>query len=326
MRAGGVPGTPRRGADAPRAGLWARTGAWAVAASLVVVAPGGASADGPREEPKGAVGTRDVPEAPPAAERSPTVTLRLADEEAWEGAVPADVRAVLGSVIDEFLPYVPGAEPVMIEVRPRGGPISLFERAPDGAVRVNLNTGGNLWSQYAYQFAHELCHVFCRFDRDDTGNQWFEEAVCEIASLFVLRRMATTWREMPPYPNWRDYSGSLETYAARIIDEGRLPEGLSLADWYQRHRDELPTRPTDRDNARAIAAALLPLFEDEPGRWGAIPWLNAARPARPQSFRDYLLDWRRHAPVAQAATIEAIAAAFGVTLPAVEPGEGGDAP
>lgn len=295
---------------------WLTPIAWAVAACLAAGAAAGGEAAG-SVEAGGAVGTLVAP----AAERSPTVTLRLADEEEWGDAVPADVRAVLGSVIDALLPFVPGAESIVIEVRSRGGPISLFERAPDGAVRVHLDTGGNLWSQYAYQFSHELCHVFCRFDRDDTGNRWFEEAVCEVASLFVLRRMAATWRERPPYPNWRGYADSLETYAARIIDEGRLPEGLSLADWYERHRDELPTRPTDRDNARAIAVALLPLFEDEPGRWGAIPWLNAARPARPQSFRDYLLDWRRHAPQKHAVAIEAVAAAFGVMLPADGPND-----
>lgn len=295
--------------------------AWAVAACLAAVAAVGGEA-GSTAEVGGGVGTRAAPaEAPAAAalaaERSPTVTLRLADEEEWGGAVPADVRAVLGSVVDALLPFVPGADSIVVEVRSRGGPISLFERAPDGAVRVHLNTGGHLWSQYAYQFSHELCHVFCRFDRDDTGNRWFEEAVCEVASLFVLRRMAATWRERPPYPNWRGYAGSLEGYAARIIEEGGLPEGLSLADWYDRRRDDLPARPTDRDNARAIAVALLPLFEDEPERWGAIPWLNAGRPPRPQSFRDYLLDWRRHAPRQHAATVEAVAEAFGVALPAV---------
>ena len=260
----------------------------------------------------------DVPTRPPdvaaAGAATSTVELRLADDGEWEGAVAADVRAVLGSVVDALLPHVPGAGVVVIEVRPRGGPISLFERAEDGAVRVHLNTGGTFWSQYAYQFAHELCHVFCRFDRDDTGNRWFEEALCELASIYVLRRMADAWRETPPYPNWRDYATSLADYAARLIDEGRLPEGMALADWYARHRDVLPTVPTDRENARIVAVALLPFFEDEPELWAALPWLNAARPSQPRTFREHLGDWRRHAPPAHAAAIETIAAAFGVEL------------
>lgn len=248
-----------------------------------------------------------------------TVTIRLADDEEWEGAVPADVRAVLGAVVDAFLPHVPDAGEVVIEVRPRGGPISLFDRAPDGAVRVHLDTGGRLWSQYAYQFGHELCHVFCRFDRDETGNRWFEEALCELASIYVLRRMADAWREVPPYPNWRDYATSLADYAERLVDEGRLPEGMSLADWFARHRDALPAVPTDRTNARVVAVALLPLFEDDPERWAAVPWLNAASPPKPRTFRDHLADWRRHAPPAHAGAIEAIAAEFGVALPAEAP-------
>jgi hypothetical protein len=246
----------------------------------------------------------------------PTVALRLFDDEEWEGAVADDVRAVLGSVVDAMVPHVPQAGAVALEVRPRGGPISLFERAPDGAVRVHLNTGGNLWAQYSYQFAHELCHVLCRFDRDDTGNRWFEEALCEVASLFTLRRMADAWRTTPPYPNWQDYSAALDDYADRIIEAGRLPEGMSLADWYARHRDELPTRPTDREHARVVAVALLPVFEAQPEHWAAIPWLNAAAPVRPQSFAAYLDDWRRQAPAEQAWIIESLARAFAVRLPA----------
>jgi hypothetical protein len=243
---------------------------------------------------------------------SPPVAIRLADEAGWGDAVPADVRAVLDSVAVSLVPLVPEAGPLALEVHARGGPIALFERAPDGAVRVHLDTGGRLWSQYAYQFAHELCHVLCRFDRDDTGNRWFEESLCEMASLFVLRRMAAAWRENPPYPNWRGYAESLDAYAARLVDEARLPSGMTLADWYARHRDELRSRPTDRKNAAIVAAALLPIFEERPARWGAIRWLNTSTPPAPRSFEAHLSDWRGQVPDDRADTIDRVAEAFGL--------------
>lgn len=245
------------------------------------------------------------------AERS-TLTIRLADEHAWEGAVPADVRAVLNSVAVSLVPLVPATGSLTIEVHARGGPISLFERAPDGAVRVHLETGGRLWSQYAYQFSHELCHVLCRFDRDDDGNRWFEESLCETASLFVLRRMARDWRQSPPYPNWTTYAEALDAYAARLLDESRLPEGMTLATWYARHREELPARPTDRKNAGIVAASILRLFEEKPGRWAAVHWFNAPNPSAPQPFEDHLSDWRRLVPPDHAETIDRIAEAFGI--------------
>ena len=44
-------------------------------------------------------------------------------------------------------------------VRGRGGPITLFKRNSKGEIVIRLDTGNALWSQYSYQFAHELCHV-----------------------------------------------------------------------------------------------------------------------------------------------------------------------
>lgn len=251
---------------------------------------------------------------PSPAEPAAPLQIRLADEAGWGDATPADVRAVLGAVADSIVPHVPDAPPIVLEVHARGGPISLFKRAPDGAIRVHLNTGGRLWSQYGYQFAHELCHVLCRFDQDDTGNRWFEEAMCEMASMFALRRMAETWRDRPPYPNWRDYASSHAAYAARLIDEAQLPKGMSLAEWFSRHRNELVIQPTDRKNASVVAASLLPIFEDQPSRLGAIHWLNASSPPRPLTFEEHLAEWRSRVPLQRAETIDRIATTFGVSI------------
>jgi hypothetical protein len=250
----------------------------------------------------------------PAGSSAP-IEIRLVDEAGWGDAAPADVRMVLKSVADSLLPLVPDAAPIVLDVHARGGPIALFERAPDGAIRVHLNTGGRLWSQYGYQFAHELCHVLCRFDRDDTGNRWFEEAMCEMASMFALRRMGEAWQERPPYPNWRDYATSHLAYAARLIDEAQLPRGMSFAEWYGRYRDELVARPTDRKNAAVVAAAMLPLFEDQPSWLGAIHWLNASSPPQPLAFEEYLAEWRCQVPPQRTETIDCIAVLFGVSLP-----------
>jgi len=243
------------------------------------------------------------------------IEITLADEGEWEGAVPEDVRRVLGSAAAALLAEVPDAAMPPLEVRARGGPIVLHQRGPAGLVRIRLNTGGNLWSQYAYQFAHEVCHVLCRYDRDPTGNQWFEESLCEMASLFVLRRMATTWKTDPPYPNWRSYAVHLGAYADERIAAARLPEGTSLAEWYRVNRDALATVATDRERNTVVAAALLPLFEDQPHHWAAVPRINDAMPTAPQPFARYLADWRRSLPAERRATVDAIAAAFGETVP-----------
>ena len=81
-------------------------------------------------------------------------------------------------------------EPILVE--PKGGPITLFRRGPKGEYLVRLNTGDRHWAQHAYQFAHEFTHILANYDEHERRNKWFEESICEMASLFVLRRMSET--------------------------------------------------------------------------------------------------------------------------------------
>ncbi len=78
---------------------------------------------------------------------------------------------------------------------------------------IQLDTRGTYWSQYAYQFSHEFCHILSGYEHlKENPNQWFHETVCELASVFSLRRMAERWPIHPPYPKWADYSDSLMCY------------------------------------------------------------------------------------------------------------------
>lgn len=254
----------------------------------------------------------------PAADAPPRAPeILLVDEDEWEGAAPADVVAVLESAGAQLLGHVPAAARPTIAVAARGGPIALFDRTPEGHFQVRLDTGGNHWAQYGFQFGHEICHVLCRSGPRMRTHLWFEEAVCETASLFVLRAMADAWEEEPPYPNWRGFAPHLRDYAAKRAAQSPRPPAMPLAAWYARHRDELRERPTDRDNGLAIATALLPLFEESPDRWAAIHWLNPADQPQPAEFRDHLATWRDRVPPEQADAVEAVAEAFGVPLPSV---------
>ncbi len=64
-----------------------------------------------------------------------------------------------------------------------------------------------------------------------------------------------------------------------------------------------------------VAAAMLPLFEDQPSWLGAIHWLNASSPPQPLAFEEYLAEWRCQVPPQRTETIDCIAALFGVSLP-----------
>ena len=39
---------------------------------------------------------------------------------------------------------------------------------------------------------------------EEVGTTGFTRLLCELASVFTLRRMAEGWPSSPPYPNWAD--------------------------------------------------------------------------------------------------------------------------
>lgn len=233
----------------------------------------------------------------------------------WEADLE-NVQKVLESAAGALWVYFPNRELAPILVEPKGGPIVLFNRGKNGEFRVRLNTGERYWAQYAFQFAHEFCHILCNPVDDDTSNKWFEESLCEMASLFALRRMAETWKTDPPYPNWREYAPSLRKYADERIEKALPPAGRDLAAWYREHEAALRREPCRRELNEVVAVALLPLFEKEPPHWQAVGFLNAAPVPAPRSFATYLSDWHGRVPAAHQPFVRQIAARFGITLQA----------
>ena len=265
--------------------------------------------------PKGAPAAAVAPGTGRAARR---LDIRPNPDADWGDAVLPDVKKVLYSAAETLWVHVPDRRLAPILVEPRGGPIVLYRRGPGGAYQVRLNTTNRRWAQYAFQFAHEFCHILCRYTAKEKANKWFEESVCETASLFALRRMAEVWRRRPPYPNWRSYAPHLREYAEDRLRRARLPAGTTLAEWYRAHADYLREHPCDRDKNLVVAGALLPLFEEAPDRWAAVEHLNDAAGPEPRPFVRYLADWRDHLPAGRPdhrAFVKRIADLFGLRLP-----------
>jgi len=234
----------------------------------------------------------------------------------WKAPIE-NVQHVLYSAARELWRYFPPEktlEPII--VAPKGGPIVWYRRGLNGEYYVQLATGSTYWAQYAFQFAHEFCHILCGYTRKEKANKWFEESLCELASLFALRRMAITWAKNPPYPNWRSFAPHLASYAENRMKGHRLPPGKSLAQWYKENEAALRKNPTDRERNLVVATALLPLFEAQPQHWPAIESLNAAATDRQRTFAEYLADWHRSAPREHRPFIAAIASRFGIALAA----------
>lgn len=232
------------------------------------------------------------------------------------GASAADIGAVCGSVAECFTAGWQQAEPVKVLVVHGGpGPLTAFHRNEHGETVVRLDTGGTYWSQYAYQFSHELCHVLSGCEDDFKGNLWFEETLCETASLYCMRRMSEQWRSNPPYPNWRDYAPALADYARDVIASRTLFAELvkaGLPAFHRRHQAQLVAEPCDRELNGTMAVLLLSLFEAEPRHWHAVRWLNPAPSPAGETFPAYLKKWHAAAPAEHREFISRLADLYGI--------------
>ena len=241
------------------------------------------------------------------------LVIRPQADAPWNEQVE-DARRVFQSAAAELWRYFPDRKLAAILVEPKGGPIVLHRRGPAGEYIVRLDTGSNLWAQHAYQFAHEFCHILCNYAQREHRNKWFEESLCELASLFALRRMSETWKTKPPYPNWKDYAPALTKYADERMQKAQLPAGVSLAEWFRRESEHLYGSATLQEKNTVVAVALLPLFERQPEHWEAVSYLNAVEPLKPQSLAAFLRQWRDAAPQKHRAFIEQIGRQFEIDL------------
>ena len=169
-------------------------------------------------------------------------------------------------------------------------PMTHYRPSPNDPFFIQLTARDKRWAQFAYQFSHEFCHVLSGYERlRGSRNNWFHEALCELSSVFTIRRMAERWPSSPPYPTWSDYARQLASYAENCLskEERRLPAGMTLSTWLLSEEDSLRQDRYQRDKNAVAAYSLLPIFESEPSGWNAIRNL----PDSSAMFKDYLSEW-----------------------------------
>ena len=194
-------------------------------------------------------------------------------------------------------------------------PVTLPRSSPEDPYPILLSARGRFWAQFSYQFAHEFCHVLCGYERlRNNPNNWFVEALCELASIFTIRRMAERWTTQPPCPGWESYAASLASYnGLEPLLTNSIQQLLRNEETYFR---EISTRTEfgdykleDRVKFAAFSHCLLPIFESHPAGW------NAARklPNSEALFKDYLLEWHTAVDESDKPFVSRILSLFGMT-------------
>jgi hypothetical protein len=255
-------------------------------------------------------------------EPRPHVDMRVAAA-GWGNTNVEELRQVLQAVIDEFGRHFPARQLGRLQVmHGDNGPVVLYERAADGAYTVKLSARDGRWFQFVYQFAHELCHIYSNFDnkRDAQGhivtmNQWFEESICEAASLFTLRQLSQRWALAEPGSLQHRHAADLKAYADYFLREShrQLPPTQSLERWFRLNQRHLAGNPYHRQRNEVVANVLLPYFEQHPDNWAAIGFLNPGAAQAGLDFEAYLVQWFQACPDERKDVVEHVMAAFGTT-------------
>jgi len=258
----------------------------------------------------------------------------------WGNVSRETIETVLYSVADELLSRLPKKLDAPIVVTHTDSyPVVLYERGSKGEYQVHLHASEKNWHLYTYEFAHELCHILSNYE-ENTGpggskyNQWFEETLCETASLFTLKNLAATWKDSPPAPEWSATADKLNRFFDLLVSEGhrRLPAHSPLAAWLRDNEERLRHDPYQRQKNEVVANLLLPLFEANPEHWDTLVYLNLDPDDARNSLQDYLRNWYNNAPaehrnfiadvlaVLQATPAITVADAGSATSPAMQPG------
>ncbi len=237
------------------------------------------------------------------------VQVRVADAD-WGEAEPLRIAAVLEATARELAHLFPGDAPLRVLVSPTSAaPMVLFQRTPQDEHHVLLRARGANWAHYAYEFAHELGHILTNYGRHACDpfaarHQWFEEALCEMLSVYALRRMAAR----APDASGAPYAG----FADLVLGEPhrRAAQGMDLAAWLQANEAALRADPYQRKRNEAATTRLLEIFSRE-SRLRTLAYLNLGEAQMPATFRGYLEEWRDRTPEHMRTPVHEVMAAFG---------------
>ena len=234
----------------------------------------------------------------------------------WGMVEENEIQAVLNSTWMIFIPFSESIKSSEIQVeRTVSSPITFYKKSKDGKYRIGLSANNRNWCQYVFQFAHELGHIICNFKKGDQSNQWFEESLCEAASLFALNKISENWENSPPYPDWKSFAIEFKNYRDARIRNSSYPENFHLPSWWEKNRSLLSKNSTLRKENLWVAITLLNLIEKDPGvAWSACRWLNHLKSSQIKSFENYLNDWKNSCQkIEQKEFVHEIMYAFGLS-------------
>jgi hypothetical protein len=173
---------------------------------------------------------------------------------------------------------------------------------PDGSSMawIIVDIGERDWSKLAYQFGHELGHVFANSWQADAKPaapcQWLEEAMVEAFSLRGLGRLAKDWKKKPPFAGDNAFGDAIAEYRQNIVRAYAAladTQGLTRdpAAWFADNRREIEI-PGLNPFAQAMSLTILAEYDQAPDCMEALGALNRWPSRSGIPVGEYLQRWK----------------------------------
>jgi len=172
--------------------------------------------------------------------------LQLGGE--WGAAPPEAVRRVLLRIREVCLSGLAlrsdqQPEKLRIDNHSKGTPAIWLHNDQPATAWILVVVGPLAWCQLAYQFGHELGHVFCnswiRSAQPSPPTQWLEEALVEAFSIRGLGLLAASWKKDPPFAGDQAFSADIRRYRGDLIEKYKKVAYRDIVTWFRAHRPEL---------------------------------------------------------------------------------------
>ena len=108
------------------------------------------------------------------------------------------------------------------------------------------------WAQMIYQLSHEMCHYAIRQHKSDKEYtlRWFEEIICEAASLYFLEYSAKNWNKCRLSLNDPKYGSLIENYLYDTLNKS-CTDGFQKCDTVEKLKAYNAKAENDRESHRA---------------------------------------------------------------------------
>ncbi|MGY0229451.1 hypothetical protein ACW18R_08955 [Levilactobacillus brevis] len=121
-------------------------------------------------------------------------------------------------------------------------------------------SSGCYWGQYAFQYAHELCHYLVDSKWPPMRDEWFEEVICECSSRYWLNWLSESTFDPSFSESFKHYEvqRTFDTNSFNFKDLQN--EDSQILTYFREHHE-------DRPHFNFLANQIMPIINDDPEIW-----------------------------------------------------------